>query len=282
MNPSNASGLAGDFATTKKCPVGRALLRSNRSCQWGSLSSEVMPASRAATAGMSPCCAGCMVNCPPEAGEPPTPRVVAPAAGRTRLRGFFAARFMHKPCRCAARRSGLAGINSVFQYHATDGAGMTQTRAAPGPRRCPAPRPAVPRLIFLLQLIPAFHEIRMLDDTVLWADQPALRLLFGTHALPALQRGAHGAWSSWGRDMSPASCASPPVTRTTPFVPPIDLRSLFSRPAIDRWMPFRMLDVEIPREPRLIQSVSASTAQIDETTSGLSAWQDRVPISSCA
>ena len=55
-----------------------------------------------------------------------------------------------------------------------------------------------------------------------------------------------------------------------------------SRPAIDRWMPLRMLGAVIPRETMLMTSVSASTAQMLLTTSGLSACCDKAPISSWA
>jgi hypothetical protein len=68
-------------------------------------------------------------------------------------------------------------------------------------------------------------------------------------------------------------------------VPSIAATPLISEailPAIDRWMPRRMLEAEIPRDTMLITSVSASTAQIDETFSGESPCWDRVPISSWA
>jgi hypothetical protein len=47
-------------------------------------------------------------------------------------------------------------------------------------------------------------------------------------------------------------------------------------------MPLRMLGAVMPRETMLMTSVSASTAQMLDTTSGLSAWFDSEPISSWA
>ena len=61
---------------------------------------------------------------------------------------------------------------------------------------------------------------------------------------------------------------------------PVTLSSLTSRAAIERWMPLRMLGVEMPRETMLMTSVSASTAQIDEHVSGLSACSESGPTSS--
>src|SRR6516225_1588600 len=42
-------------------------------------------------------------------------------------------------------------------------------------------------------------------------------------------------------------------------------------------MPLRMLGAVIPRDTMLMTSVSASTAQMLDTTSGLSAWHDNTP-----
>ena len=47
-------------------------------------------------------------------------------------------------------------------------------------------------------------------------------------------------------------------------------------------MPFRMFAAEMPRETMLMTSVSARTAQIEDTFSGLSPCFDSAPISSCA
>src|SRR6266508_2913141 len=80
----------------------------------------------------------------------------------------------------------------------------------------------------------------------------------------------------------PLSRARPPVIITTPLTAPIDFSSLDSRAAIERWMPFRMFDAVMPRDTMLMTSVSANTAQMLDTTSGLSAWRDNVPISSWA
>src|SRR5450631_729629 len=88
--------------------------------------------------------------------------------------------------------------------------------------------------------------------------------------------------SSSSAATSPLSRASPPVTITAPSTTPIDFNSLDSRAAIERWMPFRIFGVVMPRETMLITSVSASTAQMLLTTSGLSPWLDNEPISSCA
>ena len=78
----------------------------------------------------------------------------------------------------------------------------------------------------------------------------------------------------------PLSRAKPPVQSTTPSVALITRSSLAKRPAIDRWIPLRMFGAVIPRDTMLMTSVSASTAQMLETISGLSACLDRVPISS--
>src|SRR5450759_2493564 len=78
---------------------------------------------------------------------------------------------------------------------------------------------------------------------------------------------------------NPLSRASPPVTITAPSTTPIDFSSLDSRAAIERWMPFRMFGVVMPRETMLITSVSASTAQMLLTTSGLSPLLDSFPFS---
>src|ERR1039457_2189778 len=81
---------------------------------------------------------------------------------------------------------------------------------------------------------------------------------------------------------SPVSRASPPVTITAPSTTPIDFSSLDSRAAIERWMPLKIFGVEMPRETMLITSVSASTAQMLLTPSGLSPCRESDPISSCA
>jgi hypothetical protein len=63
---------------------------------------------------------------------------------------------------------------------------------------------------------------------------------------------------------------------------PVTLSSFTMREAIERWMPFRMSGVAIPRDTMLITSVSASTAQIELTFSGFAEVRESGPISSTA
>ena len=67
----------------------------------------------------------------------------------------------------------------------------------------------------------------------------------------------------------PTSFERPPVTTTLPSAPTART-SCTRRPAMLRWMPRKMSEVLMPRATMLITSVSASTAQMLETFSGLS------------
>ena len=67
-----------------------------------------------------------------------------------------------------------------------------------------------------------------------------------------------------------------------PSLMPVTFSSLTIREAIDRWMPFRMSGVAMPRDTMLITSVSASTAQIELHFSGFCEVFDSGPISSTA
>lgn len=88
--------------------------------------------------------------------------------------------------------------------------------------------------------------------------------------------------SSCSAASSPASSARPPVRSTVPLVMPVTFSSFTRREAIERWMPFRMSGVAMPRETMLMTSVSASTAQIELTFSGFFEVCDSGPISSTA
>jgi hypothetical protein len=59
---------------------------------------------------------------------------------------------------------------------------------------------------------------------------------------------------------SPVSSATPRVSCATPSFTPVSFSSLTMREAIDRWMPFRMSGVAMPRLTMLMTSVSANTA----------------------
>ena len=80
----------------------------------------------------------------------------------------------------------------------------------------------------------------------------------------------------------PLSSASPPVIITTPSLVPAVFSNFARRSAIEMWMPLRMFAAEMPRETMLMTSVSASTAQMPLTFSGVAPCCESVPISSCA